>query len=153
MRNDLRSRWWPIPGMVAILGALAVVAATQGWLRATPVQLPRAVQVGVRGDAGAPPTSSAVGAAKVPYAVVFPSRPVITDPPPAPTSSVNVGAARVSPAAPPSETMTVPNQPSAPWPDDGSPDAGSGTDARTTLPTASTSPTGAVTTTTQPHDE
>lgn len=76
MRNDLRSRWWPVPGILAILGSLVIVAATQGWLRATPVPLPRAVQAGVEAHATVTATGSTPPVA---VTVVTPSHPVIVD--------------------------------------------------------------------------
>ena len=153
MQDDLRSRWWPIPGMVAILASLAVVAAAQGWLRASPVEMPRTVQVGVRVEASATPTSSPPVAVNVPATVVSPSRPVITDPPVTSAPGETAVTPRVVPAAPSAGTTTIPTQPWAPQPEDSSP--GSGTDVTTTTvgPTTTTVPTSGVTTTTRPRDE
>jgi len=155
MRHDLRSRWWPIPGMVAILASLAVVATTQGWLRASPVEMPRTVQVGVRVEASAHPASSPPVAVNVPATVVSPSRPVIADPAVTPVSSDTAVTDRLVPPAPSAGTTTNPARPSAPSSEDFSPAAASGTDVTTTTaaPTTTTAPTGGVTTTTQPRDE
>ena len=153
MQDDLRSRWWPIPGMVAILASLAVVAATQGWLRASPVAMPRTVQVGARVEASAPPTPSPPAAANVPSTVVSPSRPVITDPPPTSASGDTGVTPRMVLAVPSAGTATVPTQPWSPQREDTTP--GPGTDVTTTTagPAATTLPTSVVTTTTQPRDE
>lgn len=139
--------------MVAILASLAVVAATQGWLRASPVEMPRTVQVGARVEASAPPISSPPVAANVPATVVSPSRPVITDPPSTSALGDTAVTPRMVPAARSVGTPTIPTQPSAPQPEDTSP--GSGTDVTTTTvgPTATTVPTSGVTTTTQPRNE
>ena len=139
--------------MVAILASLAVVAATQGWLRASPVEMPRTVQVGVHVEASAPPTPSPPFAVNEPATVVSPSRPVITGPPVTPAPADTAVTSRVVPAAPSAGTTTIPTQPSAPQPEDSSP--GSGTDVTTTTagPTATTVPAGGVTTTTQPHEQ
>ena len=138
--------------MVAILASLAVVAATQGWLRASPVEMPRAVQVGVRVEASATPTPSPPVAVNVPATVVSPSRPVITDPPLSSAPGELAVTPRLVPAAPSAGT-TIPSQPWASQPEDSSP--GSGTDVTTTTvgPTTTTVPTGGVTTTTLPRDE
>lgn len=45
----LKDRWWPVPGLFAVLGTLVLVALMQGWVRTSPVALPPAAQIGASG--------------------------------------------------------------------------------------------------------
>lgn len=152
--RDVRSRWWPIPGVLAILGSLGVVAMTQGWWNAAPVALPPVVQVGAHPDAPAATTPSSVPGPQ--GTVVPPSRPVISDPPAALVSSGSAGPSSTPEGAPQSGGESDPSQPVVTT---GSPQATASVPAEsvtttTSTPTTTTTSTPPpVTTTTRPGDD
>src|SRR5664279_479431 len=73
----MRTPWWALPGVAAILFTLAIVSAAQGSLSSAGVALPHEVQLST---GGSPSTSTSAPPAAAPEVgtVVAPSRPVVT---------------------------------------------------------------------------
>lgn len=65
----VKGPWWAVPGVVAIIGTLAIVSAAQGSLTSAKVTLPGSVQVAGAGAAtraaSLPPSSTITGDEKV----------------------------------------------------------------------------------------
>ena len=88
----VKGPWWAVPGVVAIIGTLAIVSAAQGSLSTAKVTLPGSVQVPAAGAAArstsAPPSSTVAGEGKV----VAPSRPVVSQTDHPTSESANSGS-------------------------------------------------------------
>src|SRR5579862_9794471 len=99
-KSMLKDRWWPLPGVLAVVGTLVLVGIAQGWVRSSQVVLPQSVQI------GAPPapakTTTTTTASTVPPEdgiVVAAARPVLGE-----TTGTSPVARGSVPAAAPSAT-------------------------------------------------
>ena len=136
----LKDRWWPLPGVLAVIGTVILVGLSQGWVFTSSVVMQRNVQV------GAPPTQphATTTSTTVPPedgVVVGTARPVLGE-----------GAAEPQAARSPAPTAPDGSQVPAANPGPAANDVASSNDPVTTTtviepPTTSLSPT---TTTTQP---
>ena len=142
----LRDRWWPLPGVLAVVGTLSLVALTQGWVRGNPVVLPRAVEIRVPAQRSHD-VSATTDPSPAEATVVSPALPVVREK----STSLVVPSTRApiqsAPSPVPLETAPVNASPT----DDGNPLATSTTTTSTTLgPSNPTQTRAATTTTTQP---
>ncbi len=91
-RTVLRDRWWPVPGVLAVVGTVVLVGLSQGWVFTSSVVLPENVQI------GAPPAASHATTTTAPVPpkdgiVVATARPVVGE------NAGTVPAARGTPSA------------------------------------------------------
>jgi hypothetical protein len=91
--NPVKGPWWAVPGVVAIIGTLAIVSAAQGSLSTAKVTLPGAVQVPTAGAAARSRSTLPSSTGAEDGKVVAPSRPVVsqTDSPTSDSSNSGSG--------------------------------------------------------------